>query len=339
MSKINIRSPYHINTTAINLTSAKIDLYIYTGIQTTNRGTIIYSLESTAYNNQVTFEISEFVKDYLSIVFNGTHTPQNIFVDYQITQTIFDVTQTPGTIVQLTAFDGYGYFEQGINPVLSVPLLQSNSIVYNYEGATIKLPVDTSLTASVKFYLNATLLQTTTITSSALSTAQIQYVSFTGTINRVVVTDNVAAVTNLVVCNIEECKHQPYKITFVNKFGALQDLWFFKRSNSSITVTDERYKANIMSNGGYDIFKHQSRILTKSGTEKITLNSGFVDEQFNEVFRQLLLSEKVWLGIGGQTLPVNITSNSLDFKTQLNDKLINYTIELAYAFDKINNIR
>ncbi len=339
MTKINIRSPYHINTTAVNLTSAKIDIYIYSGTQTTDRGDIIYSLDSTAYGNEVTFEISEFVKDYLSIAFNGTYLPQNVFVDYRITQTISDVVQAPGSFIQLTAFDGYGYFEEGVNPTLSVPLLQANNIVYNYAGATIKLPVDTSLTTNVKFYLGATELQSTNIVSSTSSTAQIQYVSFAGTANRIVVTDNMAGVINLVVYNLEECRHQPYKITFVNKMGALQDLWFFKRSNTSLAVTDEKYKANIMSAGSYDISKHQSRIITKNGTEKISLNSGFVDEQFNEVFRQLLLSEKVWLGINGRTLPVNIITGSLDFKTQLNDKLINYSIELEYAFDKINNIR
>ena len=57
------------------------------------------------------------------------------------------------------------------------------------------------------------------------------------------------------------------------------------------------------------------------------------------MFRQLLLSDKVWIEINSQTLPVNIASSSLQFKTQLNDKLINYTIDVDYAFDKINNIR
>jgi len=32
-------------------------------------------------------------------------------------------------------------------------------------------------------------------------------------------------------------------------------------------------------------------------------------------------------------------SSSLAFKTKLDDKLINYKIELEFAFDKINNVR
>ena len=46
---------------------------------------------------------------------------------------------------------------------------------------------------------------------------------------------------------IEECKHTPYKVTFINKFGALQDLWFFKRANLSLSTKKEEYTANTMS--------------------------------------------------------------------------------------------
>ena len=58
----------------------------------------------------------------------------------------------------------------------------------------------------------------------------------------------------------------------------------------------------------------------------------------NEVFRQLLLSERVWIDYNG-TLPVNVGTSSLKFKQSLNDKLINYTISFDFAYDKINNIR
>ena len=110
-------------------------------------------------------------------------------------------------------------------------------------------------------------------------------------------------------------------------------------TNTTLTTSKENYKSNILVNGSYDISKHQNRILNKQGKEKLTLNSGFYDEQYNEVFTQLMLSEKVWINIANQTLPIEITSSSFAYKTSLNDKLINYTIEIEYAFNKINNIR
>jgi hypothetical protein len=70
------------------------------------------------------------------------------------------------------------------------------------------------------------------------------------------------------VKDIEECKYQPYKITFVNKFGALQDVWFFKRTNENLTTKKEEFKRNIIVNGTYNISNHQNKILTKNGNEK-----------------------------------------------------------------------
>jgi len=59
--------------------------------------------------------------------------------------------------------------------------------------------------------------------------------------------------------------------------------------------------------------------------------------------KQLLLSEQVWMTKTIDTrptiLPVNVKTQSLQYKTSVNDKLINYTIDFDYAFDKINNIR
>jgi hypothetical protein len=69
------------------------------------------------------------------------------------------------------------------------------------------------------------------------------------------------------------------------------------------------------------------------------MNTGFIDEQYNEVIKQLMLSEQVWIDNGTNVLPVSLNSNSLSFKTSVNDKLIDYTLEFEYAFDKINTIR
>ena len=72
MAKINVRSPYFINVSASNLTSAKLELYIYTGTASSSwGGSVTYSLTSTAYNAKVSFEVSELIRDYLT---TGNHT-------------------------------------------------------------------------------------------------------------------------------------------------------------------------------------------------------------------------------------------------------------------------
>jgi hypothetical protein len=51
-----------------------------------------------------------------------------------------------------------------------------------------------------------------------------------------------------------------------------------------------------------------------------------------------LLSEHVWADDTSTVLPINLKSNTLQFKKSVNDKLITYTVQFDYAFDKINNI-
>ena len=88
MGKINVRSPYYIHITESNLDSAKLELYVYTGTQTTDRGSIDYTINSTAVNEKITFDISELVKDYIETTFDGSYSSSAVWVDYQITRTL-----------------------------------------------------------------------------------------------------------------------------------------------------------------------------------------------------------------------------------------------------------
>jgi hypothetical protein len=57
----------------------------------------------------------------------------------------------------------------------------------------------------------------------------------------------------------------------------------------------------------------------------------------------MMLSEKVWvtnvIDSVEQVLPINVKTSDITYKTSLNDKLVEYTIEFDKSFDTINNIR
>ena len=42
---------------------------------------------------------------------------------------------------------------------------------------------------------------------------------------------------------------------------------------------------------------------------------------------------------GTEVKPIILDTKSLEFKTSVNDRLINYTINFSYAYNKINDIR
>lgn len=133
----------------------------------------------------------------------------------------------------------------------------------------------------------------------------------------------------------DECRYEPLDIAFQNKEGALQFMSFFKAKSESLSVTNEEFE----SDRGQPLFgNHQYITYNVQGKSKFKINSGFVDESMNETFKQLLLSERVWHFKDLIYTPLKLGSKSIEYKTRMKERLINYEIEFEYAFNEINNI-
>ena len=63
-----------------------------------------------------------------------------------------------------------------------------------------------------------------------------------------------------------------------------------------------------------------------------------IAKDMNEIFTQLLLSERIWSYNTNIFIPLNIKSKQLSYKTQLKERLINYEIKFNYSYNEINNI-
>ena len=138
---------------------------------------------------------------------------------------------------------------------------------------------------------------------------------------------------------VQECKYPTNKLIFKNKLGVEEDLWFFKKSTHNISTKRESYRANTLPNyltGGLSQHSHAS--YNVNGKKTMTLNTGFIPESFKENIKQLMLSEKVWIMVGDDKLPITIKDSDMELKTSINEKLINYEIEIEFAYDIINNI-
>ena len=79
------------------------------------------------------------------------------------------------------------------------------------------------------------------------------------------------------------------------------------------------------------------------GNDSYTMNTGYMPEDYNQVIEQLMLSEQVWATFVTDTevlvRPLVPKTKSVTYKTSVNDKLIDYTIDFDIANNKINNIR
>ena len=374
---LNLRSPIIINSSLANTAYALLDITIWSGSVTSPPSTAQYNLRKNNTGTYLNFEISELVRDYIDITFDGNYNGQAVWVKF--VHNVFNATSTTpilsSTSTQL-AFDGYWYFEEAQTATPS--LLISNRELFVLEDNTFRVPIYASNNPTVVFYKDGEVVASEVVSGGSDSATTIKYVSIygdnfnydtfqervvetggtfednyciesffdkfsIGAVDKITVSDS-SGIQTIKVNVIEECKYEPKKVTFINKFGALQDMYFFKKAVEALTIKKESYKSNIALNyGGYNSTTHVNRDFNVIGNESISLSSGYLSEEYNEVFKQLMLSEKVWvtniLETGEQVLPINVKTSDITYKTSLNNKLVEYTIEFDKSFDTINNIR
>lgn len=134
---------------------------------------------------------------------------------------------------------------------------------------------------------------------------------------------------------MDECRYDTYTIFFQNKEGALQSIDFMLEAKESLKVDREQFESD---RGQPSSGNHQFVNFNVNGQTKLKLSSGFREEDENEAFKQLLLSERVWWYNGATWTPLNVSSSSIEYKTRRKDSLINYEIEFDMAFNEINSI-
>lgn len=371
---------------AAELTKAELKLYIYGGNINSVPENPRYTLTKTKLSGDdtITFEISELIKDYVEIKFDGNYEgiEQTKWVYYEITRT-FDDDTTDVIKEHGIAFRGYGSITDGINPELTKHVMMSNTVVNNYCGQPISIPYYTgdNGTKKIEYKQDTTSLDVAALGNASLYTIA-QSVRLNPPASDIVTIDKTASVvassdessgvdeipidTNLVeftfedgttveikVECIDECRNVPYKISFINKFGAMQDMWFFARRKDSVNAEREQYKKTILNTGSgaasYDISDHQRVYLENQGRETITMNTGFIHRSYNEVIKQLLVSEFVYIhdrrrqsptnGKYDLAVPINVVTSSLEIKNRRDNKLMNYELQFEMDSEIIQSVR
>lgn len=143
--------------------------------------------------------------------------------------------------------------------------------------------------------------------------------------------------TRTVIFNVkEECKYEVVNCVFINKYGLPQSLFFTKAQKRSDEIDSSDYRGLISEFGVYNTTAHTYKVFNSNGRSKVSCNTDYLNESENETFRQLMLSEQVWLIEGTVINPVTVDKKSMEYKTSLVDKLIQYSVDFKYSFDIIN---
>lgn len=294
-------------------------------------------IKNVRKNTTVNFDISELARDYLDIYYDATYAPQSIAITTTLTN--YSGLDGTGSIVGSattftdTGLEGYGYFEENTNPTLPTA------------GYLISKNPDTN---EVQLYYPKSLSFGTSYTGKVPQTigSQIQVISFIGT---------ATAIGGSYPSTIKRIECTKYgagkKIIFINRYGSQQDLWFFLKETKTLLRKNEGYKANILTYPStnnpatYSISDAPNKTFNTTAKQTFTLSSGYYPQGANNFFEELLLSEYVWYERPNkatgtdEVIPVKVKKSSIQFKTSVNDRLIEYTIDFEEAFDYINNIR
>ena len=247
---IRTRSPFFIRTTkpspTTNLSYFQIDITIHGGLSgsTTPCDDLYatYTLKKKILPNEtsVTFEISEIVNDHLIQTFNGTYSnsalTQSVWVDTSTT-----AREADGTIIgsatanTYLAQEGFNKFKEGVNYTTEPIAMISADYLEYHKGSFITLPINGERVSRLTWKLNGSTITTVNYTDNGNQNQKVKY----GTVNtaaqsydEVVVTYDTTQNKSITLKEISECKYEVFKVTFLNRWGALQDIFFFKKSIS-----------------------------------------------------------------------------------------------------------
>jgi hypothetical protein len=343
------KSPHYINIAISYATtySVQIDLYIWEGTKGNEplEPTYILTKERPDITaTELDVEISHLIEDYITNKptlettsgKKATLTGNGVWVKYVVS--FNDDVETIAPIETIDfAVSGYGYHLEGINPDIPISRVLTSTNIQKVDDA-IYFPYIADGTINQLDVSDGTTTQTYSLADeqdsvNRLGFLYIDVLDFNG--QYITITDSV---NEWVYEVVTECKYTPEKILFLNKYGAYELFTFFKARKDSLKVSSKDFNNAFISNGNYDIQRHQMQRYGVTATESFELNTDYIAEEENERINQLLLSESVYLIKDNALVPVKVATDTLDIKTRINDKLVNYSLSFSYAFNKINHV-
>ena len=138
-----------------------------------------------------------------------------------------------------------------------------------------------------------------------------------------------------------EPRYTPITIAYQNKWGAWDYIVAFKKSSTSTATSKESYETNVGTIGSstwtYDpATSSPTKTFNNFGRDSIVLNTGFLNDGYNQMVKEMLLSNAVYLV--EQERYVTLRDTQVEYKTSLNDNLVQYTFSFDYAAQVKNRV-
>ena len=344
--QIYTRTPFYTQYTSTE-DVVTLELRVWAGSESNKPVTPSYTLSRTASGEAFTFEIAELINDYIE------HKPNigskgAVFVNVVMSDGV-----NPSSDETYIATEGYLLYTEGIQ---KDDTLNGNKFVGLPESGTnqyrVQVPEGGTLSTTIPVKIDPDEVGTWSYQKqgeasvnfdTSLDTIPTFFPEVSVTSDYSWVTFDLNGETHTVYVDVLRCsKFEPIKLTYVNKKGLKSDFWFHLRSSERLAIKEERYNRSLMNYTSLAdrSTEHVNLRHIHATSQYFTVNSDFMSEYYVKQIEELFLSEYVWLTkVGQDPIPVNVMLNSIEKKTHLNDKLINYTFELETATQYVNTIR
>jgi len=346
MANIFARSPYLIRINESGQNGSKIELFLANASFTGTPQYTLSKLIPASNDVETLYDISPYIREYIRFatpsepttsLTNPTTERVNVRVKrYKLvgsTYTLLDTTD-------YKAFDGYTYYEESYNYDAGDYGLEGGTYYY-WEGdgyaGQIRAITGASFTAKYTSFHPSPTVTSVAISSGTYDIARVLNANLSVG-NKVEILDSALAVQKTYYFYPqEECKYTPVRIDFINRYGAWQTEYFFKASNDTFSVENTEYNLLQTNSYNYSSYEGQRKVFNANGKKSIKVNTGWVDETWNETLKQIMLSERILI-LGYNFFPVKINSKSTELFKHINTKQINYSLEFEFAFDVINSV-
>tara|TARA_R110002124_G_scaffold182166_1_gene349597 strand:- start:503 stop:2053 length:1551 start_codon:yes stop_codon:yes gene_type:complete len=135
--------------------------------------------------------------------------------------------------------------------------------------------------------------------------------------------------------NCNSSLYEGKNIAWKNKYGVWDYYFFDGAFTDKESYSRKTQRENIAGSWNAAAFElntyERGKVDKVEGNKQTTVNTRYISEDWNVYLKGLLMSNEVQIIEGGKSYPINIKNSNFDVKTNLKDKLVQYSFNYEYA--------
>ena len=217
--------------------------------------------------------------------------------------------------------------------------------VFNFNGDSTDCAEVTSINCSTGLVELANLYAIDAI--GAGYTGSLVFTNSCSSIDNIFVSSSFVTTNTTVFTKIGDCirfeeaclqKYPNIRIKWKNRFGQFDYFNFYMVNRQSFQTTNRSYQPQLGSwegrTLGYNNYDSAKLNYIVDSQQTLTVNTNWISQDYNELLKQMLVSEEIYWcydETNNDLRPITISTESLTFKTGVNDKVIQYQFDFDWG--------